>query len=83
MIERPALILFLDRPVAAIQESHIAAKRNGRNTILSLILAGNMCPDWLAETDRESQHFHAGPATHNVVAKLMHGNQDADRNDER
>ncbi len=82
LVECTPLVFLRDRPLAGVQEAHVTAERDGGNAIFGAVLAADARPDRFAEADREAQHLHAGPAPHDVVAVFVHGDEDADRDDE-
>ena len=70
------------RALPAIKKFDIATQGNRSEAIFGFILTSDPGRYGLTKADGKSQHFHARPATDNIVSVLVHGDQDADRDDE-
>ncbi|MNS62677.1 hypothetical protein D3C72_957460 [compost metagenome] len=60
---------------AAVEHADITAQRQRGNRPFRLVFAKLARIHHFSHADRETQHLHAAPARHQVVAQLMQGNQ--------
>src|SRR5580698_6732608 len=68
---------------ALVEQLDVAAERDGSDAVLGAIrIFADSRQQRLAESDTEAQYLEAEFFRDPIVAELVHGNQDADRNQE-
>jgi hypothetical protein len=82
-IESPRRLLCGYVSFTFIQQLHIAAQRKDRDHVLHGILPVGALPDRGAEADGKAQHANTQFARHPEVTELVHGDEHANRNNER